>query len=103
MTHPRDHEFGIAVHSREEVEAIQWRKISRLLERIYTQSSFYRRRLDAVGAQPYKIKSLAHFREAIPLMRKEDVLADQQNSPPFGDKLTVKPVDVVQINTTGGT
>jgi phenylacetate-CoA ligase len=103
MAHPRDHEFGIAVHSREEVEAIQWRKISRLLERIYTQSSFYRRRLDAVGAQPYKIKSLAHFREAIPLMRKEDVLADQQNSPPFGDKLTVKPVDVVQINTTGGT
>jgi phenylacetate-CoA ligase len=95
--------FVEAPLSREQVNAIQWQKISILLERVYAQSRFYRDRLDAAGAQPHKIKSMEDFRHAVPLTRKEDVVADQQARPPFGEMLAVTRQDLVQINTTGGT
>lgn len=87
----------------EDIRAIQWQKLSRLLRYAYESSDFYRKRLDMAGAQPDKIKSLEDYCRAVPLLRKEDVLADQAAFPPYGDRLCVDPSDIVQINTTGGT
>lgn len=92
-----------SAHTAEEIRAVQWQKVSRLLRYAYENSGFYRKRLDAVGASPDKIKSLDDFCRAVPLLRKEDVLADQQAFPPYGDRLCIDRSAIVQINTTGGT
>lgn len=97
---------GASVAHREvraELERVQWLKLSRLLEYAYERSLFYRRRFDEAGVQPAKLRSLADFRSAVPLMRKEDVLADQRARPPFGERLSVDPRQVVQAMITGGT
>lgn len=96
--------FGVApTLSREELARLQWSKLSRLVERAYQQSPFYRRHLDQAGAQPHKLKSLEDFRSAVPLLRKQDILRDQEAKPPYGERLCVDPKEIVQINTTGGT
>jgi phenylacetate-CoA ligase len=87
----------------EEIRALQEQKVLRLLRYAYERSAFYRRRLDAAGAQPDKIKSLEDYCRAVPLLRKEDVIADQRALPPYGDRLCIDPARIVQINTTGGT
>lgn len=86
-----------------ELEALQWQKLSRLMTRAYDTSPFYRRWLDAAGAQPDKVRSLADFRRAVPLMRKEDVLRDQMANPPYGDRLSVPRERIIQVTSTGGT
>jgi phenylacetate-CoA ligase len=86
-----------------ELEQLQWQKLSRLVARAYETSPFYRDWLDKAGAQPAKLKSLADFRSAVPLMRKEDVLADQAMEPPYGRRLAVPREKIVQITSTGGT
>lgn len=88
---------------REDVETREWERVSRLVHYVYDRSPYYRRRLDAAGAQPERLRSLEDFRSAVPLMRKEDVLADQEASPPYGERLCVPTERLVQVNTTGGT
>jgi phenylacetate-CoA ligase len=89
--------------SRADIEDAQWRRLSQLLRYTYDRSPFHRRRLDAAGAQPDRLTSLAEFRRAVPLTRKEDVVADQEAHPPYGERLCVTPEELVQINITGGT
>jgi phenylacetate-CoA ligase len=102
MTSPAN--FGMTpVLDRAQLAQVQWAKLSKLVERAYAQSPFYRQRLDQAGAQPYKIKNLDYFCKAVPLLRKEDVLRDQVARPPYGERLCVDPTQIVQINTTGGT
>lgn len=104
MTGPASHRsVGDALLDRETVERIQWGKLSRLLERVYATSPFYRRWLDAAGARPDRIRSLADFRKAVPLMRKEHVLADQAIAMPYGERLAIARHDIVEVTSTGGT
>jgi phenylacetate-CoA ligase len=95
--------IGDAALDRETIERIQWAKLSRLLERTYATSPFYRRWLDQAGARPDRVRSLADFRKAVPLMRKENVLADQATAMPYGERLTIDRRDIVEVTSTGGT
>lgn len=85
------------------LEALQWSKLQRLLAYTHERSPYYRRRFDEAGVRLDSLHSLQDFRRAVPLMRKEDVLADQESRPPFGNRLCVPIDEIVQINTTGGT
>ena len=87
----------------ETLERVQWARLRRLVEYVYSTSPFYRERLDAAGAQPDRIRSIEDFRRRVPLLRKADVVADQEASPPFGHRLCVQPHEVVQIHSSGGT
>jgi phenylacetate-CoA ligase len=104
MSSPLRHTpVGDAVLDPETIERVQWAKLSRLIERAYNTSPFYRRWLDDAGAPPEKIRSLADFRKAVPLMRKENVLADQAQAMPYGERLAVAREDIVEVTSTGGT
>lgn len=89
--------------TRGEIASVQWLKLQRLLRYVYERSPFYRERFDRAGAHPDRLRSMADFQRAVPLMRKEDALLDQQAYPPYGRRLCVEERQIVQSNVTGGT
>jgi phenylacetate-CoA ligase len=92
-----------AALSRTELEALQLKKLRRQLERLYAQSPYYRTRMGQVRLTPEQVTSLAIFRDKFPLSTKADFLADQQEAPPFGHRLSVPREQVALVNMTGGT
>lgn len=89
--------------SRDEVLGLQFKKLKYHLEYLYLQNPFYRRRFEAAKIHPEKIRSLQEFRERVPLVEKKDFIADQEQNPPFGDRLGIPPSKLCQINLTSGT
>lgn len=68
----------------------------------YEHAPFYRRKWDAAGFHPAKLKALADF-ERIPVVEKKDLREAQARTPPFGDYLCVPDADVFHIHGTSGT
>jgi phenylacetate-CoA ligase len=89
--------------SRDELEALKLAKVRRLLQRAIQKNRFYRERFAAAGADVASINSLESFAAAIPTCTKADFLTDQQEAPPFGQRLGVPRESVVLLNMTGGT
>lgn len=89
--------------SREEIIALQWKKLKYQLEYLCHQNRFYRRRFEAAKIRPEKIRSPEEFRERVPFLYKEDFLKDQEENPPFGARLGVPREKISQIHITSGT
>ncbi|KAB2884012.1 MAG: phenylacetate--CoA ligase, partial [Pseudorhodoplanes sp.] len=68
----------------------------------YEHAPFYRRKWDAAGFHPARLKTLADF-ERIPVVEKKDLREAQARTPPFGDYLCVPDADVFHIHGTSGT
>ncbi len=68
----------------------------------YEHAPFYRRKWDAAGFHPAKLKALEDF-ERIPVVEKKDLREAQARTPPFGDYLCVPDADVFHIHGTSGT
>lgn len=68
----------------------------------YEHAPFYRRKWDAAGFHPSRLKTLADF-ERIPVVEKKDLREAQARTPPFGDYLCVPDADVFHIHGTSGT
>jgi phenylacetate-CoA ligase len=89
--------------SREELEALQLRKLQRFVDFAYHRSDFYRRKFDAAGVEPEQIRTLDDFRKRIPLTTKTEWLEDQANRPPYGSASTVQAADLARFYLTSGT
>jgi phenylacetate-CoA ligase len=87
---------------RETFEAMQWQRLRNLVDALYIHNPFYRDRLRAAGVTPEGIRSRADLAR-IPTITKEDLLADQEDSPPYGRRLGVPERDVQRITMSGGT
>jgi phenylacetate-CoA ligase len=82
---------------RDELEALQKRRLSLLLEKVYHNVPFYRKRFDERGVRPEHIRSLADMR-ILPFTEKQDL----RNNYPFG--LFAVPRDqVVRVHASSGT
>ncbi|BAH76035.1 MULTISPECIES: phenylacetate--CoA ligase family protein [Solidesulfovibrio] len=82
---------------REELEALQLKRLQSLCERVYANVAFYRRAFDEAGIKPGDVKSLADLRY-LPFTEKQDM----RNHYPFG--LFAVPKDnVVRIHASSGT
>ena len=67
-------------------------------------SAYYRARMDAAPASiRTRSTSLADFCAAFPTSTKADFLADQNEHPPFGERLGIPREEVALVNMTGGT
>ncbi len=62
----------------------------------------YRKKWDAVGVNPEDIQSLDDF-EAIPILTKDELRADQAAHPPFGSNLCVSHKELARVHGTSGT
>lgn len=81
---------------------MQWSALERFLREDVAPNPFHRRRAEAAGIELASISSLQAFLR-LPLMRKEDVVADQISKPPFGSIFGRDLTDVIDITETSGT
>jgi len=82
---------------REELEALQLRRLQAVVERVYHVVPFFRRRMDEVGVKPEHIRSLADL-QLLPFTTKQDL----RDHYPFG--MFAVPMDqIVRIHATSGT
>jgi phenylacetate-CoA ligase len=82
---------------REELEALQLRRLQALVERVYHLVPFYRQRLDQVGFKPEHLRTLADL-EHLPYTTKQDI----RDNYPFG-MFAVPMEQVVRIHASSGT
>jgi phenylacetate-CoA ligase len=90
-------DMDIETLPREDLEALQLKRLKSLCERVYANVAFYRRAFDEADIKPGDIKSLADLRY-LPFTEKQDL----RNHYPFG--LFAVPKDnVVRIHASSGT
>mgnify|MGYP006284506277 FL=1 len=82
---------------REELEALQLRKLQSRVERVYYNVPFYREKLDEAGVRPEDIRSLRDV-QFLPFTEKQDL----RNNYPFG-LFAVPRENVVRIHASSGT
>ncbi|HEY7779634.1 MAG TPA: phenylacetate--CoA ligase family protein [Ktedonobacterales bacterium] len=87
---------------REELRALQLRKLQRLCAWAYATTPFHRRRWDAAGFHPDQIKTLDDIRR-IPYMTREEWMDAQVERPMFGDLLATDPTNAIRYHLTSGT
>lgn len=88
--------------SREELEALQLRRLKTLLARTWATNGFYRDHWRRAGVCPDDVQTLDDFRNRVPFVQKQDCLADQEETPPLGRRLGV-PLEVVRhVHMTSG-
>ncbi|MGH7809343.1 MAG: phenylacetate--CoA ligase family protein, partial [Candidatus Binatia bacterium] len=86
--------------SREAIEAQQMERLRGMLENILPANDFYGRKF--ARAEPERIDSRERLRE-LPFTTKSELVADQQDHPPFGSDLTFPPERYTHIHQTSGT
>jgi phenylacetate-CoA ligase len=88
--------------SRAEIETLQLRRLQRQLERLQATNRFFADRWRAAGVDAAAVRTLDDLRR-LPVVTKEDVLADQVTVPPYGDRLGVDSRDVFELTLSSGT
>jgi phenylacetate-CoA ligase len=88
---------------RDQLEALQLRKVKQFCEFAYERSDFYRRKFKAARVEPSDIETLDDFRKRVPTTTKEEWLADQAEHPPYGSAAAVGLDQVVRLYLTSGT
>ncbi|SFW22127.1 phenylacetate--CoA ligase family protein [Luteibacter sp. UNCMF366Tsu5.1] len=75
----------------EEIQALQFQRLTRLLDWCYREVPYYRRRWDALGIVPRDIRSMADF-AALPVLTKADIRdnADELKATSLKDSLQYK-------------
>ena len=89
--------------SRDQLQGLQFRRLSALLRRVARGNDFYRERFAEHRVDPDAIKSLDDFARRVPLLTKQDLLKDQNERPPYGARLEVPPGDLAYTCLTSGT
>ncbi|MCF8105778.1 MAG: hypothetical protein K9K64_09860 [Desulfohalobiaceae bacterium] len=77
-------------------------KLRQQLAYAYAHSPFYKRKWDQAGLRPEDIKTLPDF-QRLPFVSKQEIRQDQQETPPFGSNLCVRPGKIGRIHGTSGT
>jgi phenylacetate-CoA ligase len=77
-------------------------RLAEQVARCYERAPFYRRKLQSAGIGPERIERLEDL-AAIPFTTKDELRESQAENPPFGDFLSVDPMDVVRIHLSSGT
>jgi phenylacetate-CoA ligase len=96
LVHP-----ALELLDRDGLQALQLRRLNRVVERLVATNPFYQR-LWADVDLPDGLRSLDDLRR-LPVITKEDVLADQAANPPYGDRLGIAETDVFEITLSSGT
>lgn len=106
MTNLRPHSDSVwdaaELWSRDRLEAFQLERLRAQTARLAAASPFYARRFREAGFAPGDLRSLADLAR-LPLTRKQDYLAGLEAAPPWGEILTVDPVEVVRVHFSSGT
>ncbi len=83
--------------SRDEMSALQSRRLIDVVNRVYNNVEFYRRKMRDIGIEPGDIRSIEDI-DKLPFTTKEDL----KNNYPFG-LLAIPMKDVIRVQGTSGT
>ncbi len=83
--------------AREDIEALQLKRLKEVVERVYHLVPFYRQKFDELGVKPHDIKSLDDLRR-LPFTVKQDL----RDHYPFG-MFAVPMEQIVRIHSSSGT
>src|SRR6185312_16811315 len=64
--------------SRDEIAAIRWQKLARLVQYCWQEVPFYRRRWQALGIEPGDIRDESDYAK-LPVLTKDDIRANQDD------------------------
>jgi phenylacetate-CoA ligase len=84
------------------VETEQLSKLNTLVAALRTGNRFYSGKLRTARLES-RVPSLKEFTERMPFTRKDEIVADQQNHPPYGTNLTFSLECYRRFNQTSGT
>jgi phenylacetate-CoA ligase len=87
---------------RERLEALQLVKLRRQCEWAAARSPWYRRRFAEERFAPAQLRSLDDLRR-VPLLTRDDWMASQEASPPYGEIPVVGGEGAIRVHTTSGT
>ena len=87
---------------REEIEKHQLQALRRLLRDVAPTNAFWRDRIADAGLAE-QVDSLQQFVERMPLIAKQELVADQQQHPPYGTNLTYPLEKYTRFNQTSAT
>jgi phenylacetate-CoA ligase len=87
---------------RERIESLQLAKLRRQCDWAAARSPWYRRRFASEGFAPEQLRSLADLRR-IPLLTRDDWMASQEATPPYGEIPVIGGSGAIRIHTTSGT
>ena len=88
---------------RDELEALQLRRLRALLGPVLEGNRFYRRKLGAVGIRrPEDLGDFDAYRR-LPFTTKDELTADQRDHPPYGTNLSFAPERYMRLHQTSGT
>ncbi len=88
--------------SRTKQEAHQWQLLWRQLCYAYDHSPFYRKRWEALGANPHTFHTPDDYFAHTPFLTKMDIITDQQAHPPYGTLLTTDPRHLTRVYVSPG-
>lgn len=88
--------------SREELDALQLRQLQALLAEVQERNPFWKARLLQAGFAGRSMTSLSQLRN-LPLLTREELIADQQAVPPYGTNLTYPLHCYSRLHQTSGT
>ena len=88
--------------SRSQIEDIQLRRLQELLEAIIPRNRFYATRLEQAGVTPADIRSLADLSK-LPVTTKQELVASQEEQPPYGANLSYPSTQYARLHQTSGT
>jgi phenylacetate-CoA ligase len=88
---------------RDELRALQYRKLEHALEHAYFGSRFWRARMDAAGCPPERIKSLDDYTKRFPILDRDDITGAEAVKPPYGTLPSVDPRLAIRHHQTSGT
>lgn len=86
--------------SREEISAQQLKTLRQLFRAILPANSFYAKKFSGIKTG---FSGLEEFSDAIPFTTKAELVADQENHPPFGSNLTFPLETYTRFHQTSGT
>ncbi len=88
--------------SPEEIRALQLERLQNMVEYVYYSSPFWRRKLEDAKVTPEQIKTLDDVRR-LPFTTRDELLADQEEHPPFGSYVCSHPSTWCRVFATSGT
>ena len=96
-------EPGLETASREELTALQEKRILELVPYAWERSAFYRELWSAAGLDPASVRSISDFVEKVPTFSKDDLRAYRaRTGDPFAGLLCVDRSELTSITSTSG-
>jgi phenylacetate-CoA ligase len=86
-----------------ELQDMKLKRLKDLLEKVYKNNKFYRAHFDKAGVLLNKINSFDDYQKIIPTVSKADFMVDQNENPPYGNRLNVAKKDIAFTFLTSGT